>query len=104
MIFARRRFPSAISFLTARLLFAFRLLSLERSASARNRARRSLSSKASRNRSRARNRFASRVRSSWATTRIPVGKCRKTTRVSTFCTFCPPRPPDRENSSTKSPS
>ena len=74
----------------------------DRSASARILALLSLSANASTSRSLARNRFASRVRSSCATTRIPVGTCRNTTLVSTFCTFCPPRPPDLENSSTKS--
>ncbi len=85
-----------------RLLFAFRLLSLDRSASARCRALFSRNAKASINRSRARTRLASLVLSSCAITRIPVGTCLNTTRVSTFCTFCPPRPPDLENSSTKS--
>jgi len=102
LIFALLRFPSAICLLVTRLRFAFRLLSLDLSASARCLALLSRNANASIIRSLARNRFASLVRSSCATTRIPVGTCRNTTFVSTFCTFCPPRPPDLENSSTKS--
>ena len=104
MIFDLRRFPSAISLLVSRLRFAFRLLSLDLSASARILALLSRNANASTNLSLALNRLASLVLSSCATTRIPVGTCRKTTFVSTFCTFCPPRPPALENSSTKSPS
>jgi hypothetical protein len=102
LIFARRRFVSTICFLVTRLRFAFRLLSLDLSASARCFALRSRNANASINLSLARSLFASLVLSSCATTRIPVGTCRNTTLVSTFCTFCPPRPPDLENSSTKS--
>jgi len=104
LIFDLRRFPSAISLLVSRLRFAFRLLSLDRSASTRILALLSRNANASTNLSLALNRLASLVLSSCATPRIPVGTCRSTTLVSTFCTFCPPRPPALENSSTKSPS
>ena len=102
MITALLRFPAAISILVSRLLLAFRLRSFDRSASARILALLSRNANASTNLSLALKRFASLVLSSCATTRIPVGTCRNTTLVSTFCTFCPPRPPALENSSTKS--
>ena len=102
MIFDLLRFPSAISRFVILLRFACLPLSFDRSAAARILALRSRKANASIKRSRALRRFASLVLSSCATTRIPVGTCRNTTRVSTFCTFCPPRPPALENSSTKS--
>lgn len=87
LIAARRRFPSVISLFEIRPLFACRLLSLDLSARILNRSRCRRNSNAATNLFLARMRFASLVLSSWATTVMPLGKCRKTTLVSTFCTF-----------------
>ena len=45
--------------------------------------------------SKASSRFAPCVRAAVERIRMPVGKCRRITAVSTLLTFCPPLPPER---------